>query len=182
MRHSLLATLVTVGGLSLIGGCGVTDLPNSPSATLLQITDIVSDTGLTASEKRTQLSEFGLSAAAINGLLSSERTGNQFGGDLRTAYTKVAGGTFTTLTPDEVQLFTDGVSAVDTEDTLDVTLTDDEAQAIVQLFKDFGLRNAEALTAFLDDENATVPSDIPDGVLREFFVDFDLALLLPDLP
>lgn len=182
MRLGLLAALLLAGGLSLCGGCGVTDLPNSPSATLQQITDIVDDSDLTASEKRAQLSEFGLSATAINGLLSAERTGNQFGGDLRTAYTKVAGGTFTTLTPDEVQLFADAVSAVDTGDDLDVTLADDEAQAIVQLFKDFGLRDAGALAAFLDDENAAVPSDIPDGVLREFFVDFDVDLLLPKLP
>jgi hypothetical protein len=128
---------------------------------------------------RTQLEDLGLDPSTINGLLQDKPLGNQFGGDLRTLYAKLTAPSFTELTPDELQIFASTASSVD--DTLDADLNDEEAQAVVTLFKTYDLNSPEDLDAFLGDPANVVPPVIPDGVLRSLFIDFDPELLLPEL-
>jgi len=149
---------------------------------MVEVNRIVQNTGLTPTEMRTQLAALGLDPVTINGLLQAQRLGNQFGGDLRTAYTKITQPDFTSLTPDEVQAWGDAASNLDPNDTLSVTLTDAEAEAIVTVFRDEGLKSPAELTTFLDDPNSNVPSVIPAGVLKSLFVDFDPKRLLTTLP
>ena len=98
--------------LVLIGACEV-PLLDALNPTLGQVASIRDNNDLTAQEKRTALENLGLTPIVINGILGSERTGNQFGGDLRTAYNKVTAEQFNELTPDEVQIFADEASEVD---------------------------------------------------------------------
>ena len=125
--------------------------------------------------------DLGFDPIAINALLIDERLANQFGGDLRTAYTKVTGGRFDLLTPDEVQVFGDEASAVSTSG-LDVAIKDDQAQAIVSFFQSNNIRTPTDLSNYLADPQNVVPTAIPSNVLTPLFVDFDTSLLLPKLP
>ncbi len=167
-------------GAVLLCGCPAENYPDTVPSTLRDINLIVNNTDLTLTQRRAKLAELGLSAEIINVLFSTERTANQFGGDLRTAYDKVVAGRLLDLTPDEVQLYGDGASAADT--TLSITLTDAEAQAIVSFFDDLHITTSASLEAYLDTPDAAVPDTIPDGVLKSLFVDFDPQLLLPNLP
>ena len=118
----------------------------------------------------------------INALLTSERTANQYGGDLRSAYDKVKSERFNELTPDEVQLYGDEASDVD--DGISFTLTDEQAQAIVDFFQDNSVATRNELIAFLDDpiKVAGISSEIPSDVLNDLFIDFDPDALLESLP
>ena len=96
-------------GVSLfVYGCPPEDYPALVPATLQQIDPIVNSTTLTPQQQRVQLEALGVVPETINSLLRNERTGNQYGGDLRTAYTKVTLPNFVLLTPDEVQIYGDG--------------------------------------------------------------------------
>ncbi|MGD8453760.1 MAG: hypothetical protein PVJ57_18255 [Phycisphaerae bacterium] len=147
-----------------------------------EIDAIRNDTGLTAQEKRTALADLGLSPIAINTVLDSIREANQYGGDLRTAYDKVVAGQFNQMTPDEVQVF--GDAATEVGDDLDYELTDAEAQAVVTFFQDNDIATEDDLLDFLDvpANLLLIPSTIPEGTLNDLFVDFDPALLIPELP
>lgn len=172
--------LVAVAVSVLVGGCPPESYDNLAPATLRAINRIVDDNDLTPQEKRTELEALGLSPMTVNVLLQEERLANQFGGDLRTAYVKVTTPDYRALTPDEIQLYGDEASEVDT--TLEVELTDKEAQAIAQFFDDEEISSPEDLEAFLEDSDNEVPEVIPDGVLRSLFVDFDPTRLLSRLP
>jgi len=167
-------------GVAFLCGCPAENFPDAVPSTLRDITVIVNDTDLTLQERRIKLADLGLSAEVINVLFSTERTANQYGGDLRTAYDKVVAGRLLDLTPDEVQIYGDGASAADT--TLSITLTDAQAQAIVTFFDDMHITTSASLEAYLDQTDASVPDTIPSGVLQSLFVDFDPQLLLPSLP
>lgn len=177
-RVVLYLVLLAVSFVSL--GCHPEYYNNLAPATLEQINLVVNDDDLEAAEKRSQLEQLGIDAATVNALLAEERTVNQFGGDLRTAYVKVTEPNFRALTPDEIQVYGDGASEVDATITLE--LTDQEAQAIADFFDEENLSSAEGLEAYLDDPSNEVPEEIPDGVLRNLFVDFDPDELLPILP
>jgi hypothetical protein len=166
----------------LLGGCPAESFLNKVPATQQEINLIVKDTALTPQDQRIQLEALGLSDSTINALLSGQQLGNQFGGDPRTAYNKVAGAEFTQLTPDEVQIYGRQASAADPNHQLSVNLTDSEAQAVVDFFHDFNISSKDALAAWLDTPGNTPPSTIPTGVLRALFVDFDPKLVLPNLP
>ncbi len=178
LRLSLGLTVLLAA--ALLGGCPPEEFGHALPTTLTDVTRIVDDTTLTDQEKRVQLEGLGLSPSTINAFLQAQRTGNQFGGDLRSAYDKVVGNRLTALTPDEVQIYGDEAGAADK--TLTATLNDEQAQAVVTFFSDFGISSRDELTAFLDTPGQTVPSLIPDGVLRALFVNFDSDLLLPRLP
>jgi len=148
---------------------------------------IRNDSDLTPQEKRAGLEALGLSPLIINGILIEERTGNQYGGDLRTAYNKITGGQFDELTPDEVQILAD--TATDLDDDVDAIdgldeLTDAQAQTIVTFFQSNDITSKEDLIVFLEDplNVAMIPSDIPDGALDALFVEFDTDLLIDELP
>ena len=174
-----IATFVCL--LALSSGCNF-PLPNAWPATLTDVDAIRNDTDLTAQEKRAALEDLGFSPLAINGLLRTERLSNQYGGDLRTAYEKVVAEQFNKLTPDEVQIYADEASTVDTG--FSYTLTDVQAQAIVDLFVGQEITSRVALSDLLDDpiRVAALSTDIPDGVLNDVFVEFDSSQLLDQLP
>jgi hypothetical protein len=169
-----------VGVLLPLCGCPPEDYPDVVPPTLAQINPIVSDTTLTPEQKRAKLTSLGLTPETINGLLRDERTGNQYGGNLRTAYNKVVAPNFVLLTPDEVQIYGDGATQVDPNQSF--ALTDAQAQAIVDFFAANDLRTPDELKAWLADPNNVVPSAIPANTLTPLFIDFDPKLLLPILP
>ena len=176
-----LATAALLFSVLIAAGCNPEVFRSAVPTTLEDINRIVNDSGLSAQEKRTQLVALGVSPSTINALLRSERTGNQFGGDLRTAWEKVTASAFNALTPDEVQIYGDGASAVDDADDLDVELTDDEAASVTVFFDDFAIVSAEQLASFLDQGGE--PTGLVDpNVYRALFVDFDPNTLIPNLP
>ncbi len=182
MRVTTLAT-IAIGTLLLAGGCPPEIFNNALPTTLEDINQIRGDSSLSTQEKRTQLGALGIAPLTINALLNSERLGNQYGGDLGTAYAKLIAPNLRSLTPDEVQIFGDEATAVIDDDTvLSIALTDAEALAITTFFDDNGLLTPDELEAYLDNTANTVPDTIPDDVLRGLFVDFDTDLLLPELP
>ncbi len=178
----LLAGFALLWAATLLTGCPAENFQNKAPPTLQDINLIVKNTALTPQEQRTQLEALGLSDSTINAFLSSQQYGNQFGGTPRTTYDKVVGSAFTQLTPDEVQIYGQGASASDPNQQLSVSLTDNEAQAVVDLFHDFNISSKDALSAWLDTPGNTPPSTIPTGVLRAVFVDFDPKFLVPNLP
>jgi hypothetical protein len=171
--------LVLIVTAALPAGCPPEDFRDAFPTTLDDVNEVLDDDGLTAQEQRLALRDLGLFDETINALLRDERTNNQFGGDLRSAYTKVANDRYIDLTPDEVQLYADAASSVDPDDDIDYTLTDSEGLAIADFFEGFGLDSADELEAFLDTPGSPVPNTIPDGVLRDVFVDFDPEQILP---
>ena len=176
----LLAGLGLLWAATLLG-CPAENFQNKVPATQQEINLIVNNTALTPEDRRIQLEALGLTDSAINAFLSSQQLGNQFGGDPRSAYNKVANSEFTQLTLDEVQIYGSQASAAD-PNQLSVNLTDSEAQAIVDFFHDLNISSKDALSAWLGTTGNTPPSTIPTGVLRALFVDFDPKLLLPNLP
>jgi len=68
-----------------------------------------------------------------------ERTSNQGGGSILTATGKVFGGQMTQLTADEVQIATDQIN--DLNPQVDLTLDDDQAQAIVGFLAQNGINS-----------------------------------------
>jgi len=179
LRLTALGWLICAGVL-LTGGCPPENFPGVVPPTLQDVTRIVSDTALTVQEKRAQLTDLGLAPLTINALLRDQRLGNQFGGDLRTAFDKVTSGRFTELTPDEVQVYGDQASAV--AGTFTYSLTDAEAQAVVSFFAQFDLDTSAELSTFVSAHPEQVPETIPAGVLTDVFVNFDPQRLLTRLP
>jgi hypothetical protein len=177
-----LAGALLAGVSALVWGCPSEDFPSQLTVTMRDIDRVVADQDLSSQEKRTALGSFGLDPVTINGLLQADRLGNQFGGDLRTAYAKVTTPDLAALTPDEIQVWGDEASELDPNDDLSVSLTDAEAQAMAILLDAENLRTPAELKDYLDDPATSVPSTIPDGVLRSLFVDFEPDRLLPKLP
>ncbi len=170
------AVLVTCAATS----CDSEVFDNSLSPRLASVTEIRDSTSLSGESKRAALAAMGLDPETINAVLRDERTANQYGGNLRTAFEKVTEDRLTALTPDEVQLYSD--AAVDVDGTIDFTITDPQADATVELFREFGIASREALDAFLGDPASAPPDGLPDGFLSDVFVDFDPARLVPVLP
>lgn len=166
--------------LVMLAGCLPELYPDIAPATLREVNRIRNDATLTAPEKRAELEALGIDPLTINGLLRGERLANQFGGSLRSAYDKVVLPDLRRLTPDEVQLYGDAASEV--SDTISVQFTDTAALAIVQFFVDEDLRSADELEAFLDDSANTVPARVDITQLRNVFVNFRPADILPILP
>ncbi len=178
MIRSTLACLLVCAAFAVVG-CQPEDFDSAVPTTVTDVNRIVNNTSLTAAEKRARLAELGLSPLTINAILRSERTANQFGGDLRSAYDKVKGNQLNRLTPDEVQIYGDAASSADPN--ISVNLTDEEAQFMADFFADFGIRSRPELGAFLDEGNLP-PGDVDASVYRSVFVDFDPDTLLDQLP
>ncbi len=161
-------------------GCGAVNLPDGVAPSLQEVERVVNDSSLNGQEKRDALAALGLDALRINALLRAERTANQFGGTLRSAIDKVSASRFSQLTPDEVQLYGDAAAA--TGGPFTGTVSDDAAQAIVSLFANRAIDDADALDAFLDDPGNETPAGIPNDTLRPLFVDEDPDDVLSQLP
>ncbi len=177
-RHALLSGLLASTLLYTVG-CPPDRFDNTLPPLQSQVSRIQNDSTLTPQQQRQQLEDLGLTPSIINAILRSVRTGNQFGGDLRTAYEKIAGERFTELTPDEVQIY--GDEATKLQASLAINLDDAPAQAIVDFFQQQQINTRAELTAYLASGNE-IPGTIPAGVLPNLFVDFDPALVIPDLP
>ena len=172
--------LVLLIGATLCGGCPPEIFDNALPVTLLEIKEILEAGEQTENEVRLSLEALGISPSTINALMRDRRTANQYGGDPRSALAKVTAPRFTAMTPDEVQILGDGASTVD--DELSISLTDEEAQAVVTFLNTNALNSPDELAAYLDVPDNTVPSTIPDGVLQALFIDFDPLLMIPILP
>lgn len=170
----LIRQLATVLLLSAVTGCGSNAVQSVLPPLLQDVSEIRGDTGMSAQEKREALGELGLDATTINGILVAERTGNQYGGTLTTAYNKVVAQTFTTMTPDEVQLYGDA--------TATASFTDIDARDIVALFGTENINTPDELTAFLDNPGIEIPDGIGEEDLRGVFVDTDPDSLIDLLP
>lgn len=176
----LIVGVCSLAGLFLLTGCPPENFPAAIPFEQNDVNVILNNGELEAQEQRDALLELGLSPNSINGLLSSVRTGNQFGGTLTTALEKVRASRFTTLTPDEVQLYSDAAEEVDT--TLSFTLSDVAALAVTDLFAAEGLNSAEDVLTFVDDPGNEVPSVIPEDFLQDVFVEFDPNSIVTLLP
>lgn len=163
--------LVLSGCVLMLAGCPQSDYVSTLSPTIEEVDAIRNDADLSAQEKREELRFLGLSETTINALLRTERLGNQFGGDLRSAFEKVTGGELSNMTPDEVQLYSDAAIVVDSN--VSPTISDQQAQAIIELFVAENIGTADDLRTLLTDPGREVPSSIPDNVLQTLFVDFD---------
>lgn len=168
------------GAMALwLTGCGTSGFPDAFDATLATAGDIVNDDALTPQQRRDRLAELGFTPDVINALMSGITNGNQFGGDLRSAFDKITTDQFAQLTPDEVQIWSDAIDDVGGESP---SLTDSDAQAIVNLFVQVPINSADELSAFLDDPANEVPSAIPDDALQQLFIEFDPNELISELP
>ncbi len=179
MKNVTLPSVLAVA-VFLLGGCPPENYDQLAPATMRVIDRIRNDDDLSAPEKRAQLEALGLDPVVINALLKDERLANQYGGDLRTAYRKVTEPDLRKLTPDEVQVYADEASKVD--NTVNLSLTDEQAQAIVDLLRREDLISSADVAEFMENPDNEIPSVIPDGALRRLFVDFDPERLLPNLP
>lgn len=180
MKPATISGLLAITGTMLLGGCPPENYPAAVPTTLDVVEPIAADTDATPQQRRVEIEGLGVSPSTTNSLLRGETLGNQFGGDLRTAYSKVVGNRLTGLTPDEVQIY--GLGASDADEALSVEWNGTEAQAIVDFFGYYGLTSVAKLEAFLDSADTTVPNDVSEEDVRAVFVDFDPALLLPLLP
>lgn len=95
-----------------------------------------------------------------------ERTSNQGGGTILTATGKVFEGQMTQLTPDEVQMVVDQIN--DLSPQVDLTLDDDQAQAIV----DFLAQNG--INSFDDFQNLDPATVQPPQGATQLFENFSL--------
>lgn len=168
-----------VGGLMLMG-CGLEDGPYDTSTSIEVANRIVQDADLSPQEKREELRDMGFDDLTINALLRDETNGNQFGGDLTSAFNKVSSGRLTELTPDEVQIYAEAVSTADPNSSFNIS--DAAAQQTVTLFVDNNLNTASELDTFLSNPANEVPADIPDGALEAIFVEFDPNDVVSQLP
>lgn len=178
MRRMLVVILSCAGWLA--GGCPPEDYSNLVPLTQAEITRIVNDENLNPQEQRLQLEALGVSPLTINALLRDKPLGNQFGGDLRTAYQKVIEANLQALTPDEIQIYAAQVASVDS--TLGANFSDAQAQDIVDFLADSDLSSAEELATFLAQSPEFVPSSVTADDLQNVFVEFVPSLLLPVLP
>lgn len=90
-----------------------------------------------------------LSLATVGGCPGSDaRTSNQGGGSLLSAGSKVLNERLSSLTPDEVQIATDII--LTQPDSLIDPLTDDQAQAIVNILNDNNLNSLDDIQNAID--------------------------------
>lgn len=167
---------VLVAGLI---GCAQ-EFPNQLPTSIQEVDAIVKDTDLTPQEKRERLEMMGLTPLLINAVLRDDETGNQFGGDLSSAFAKITQGRLTELTPDEVQIYAE--AAKDVKGGPTVTFTDAQAQLVVDLFVNHGLRRLTDLAAYLSNTSNELPKDLTRASLKQLFVDFDPNNLRDQLP
>ena len=178
MRVVQIGVLVLAGLTVLIAGCPHDVFPGAAPATLDDANRIINNTDLTINERRQQLAALGFSDDTINVLLRDQRTGNQGGGDLRSAQAKVAGDQLATMTPDEVQVYADEVGNVDQNTS--VTINDLAAADLVRWWQDNDIFARSDLDEALKDPaiSVTFPSSLNPDDVRAVFVTFDPARLI----
>ena len=174
LRTPLAVTVLAAIVMTLAAGCGQTTFDDALGATLEQVDYIRGSGTLEPQEKRAALAEFGIDPVTINGLLQTERLANQFGGDLSSAYDKVANDQLDQMTPDEVQYYGDATDLT--------TYSDAEAQAVVDFFNENGIESVDELETALDDPTIGLPTTIDETDLRGVFIDTSLDDVRDKLP
>ncbi len=102
-----------------------------------------------------------LGTAALTGCPSADsRTGNQGGGSLISAGAKVAGGSMTDLTADEIQILGDVIATRSTR-FAGVEITDEQATAAVDFLEANDLNTVNEIKALVDNPGSIT---IPDSV------------------
>jgi len=160
--------------LGLAGGCGQRHYEAALPTTLEDVQALIDSEVLEPTEKRAALTALGIDPVIVNGLLKDERLANQFGGDLASAVDKVAADRLTELTPDEVQYYGDATAVT--------TFSDDQAQAIVDLFIENDLNSLADVADFLDDPTTVLPDEVDETDLRGVFVETSLDEVRDKLP
>lgn len=179
MRAIPASVSLSIGLAALLGGCP-RELYDTLVPTSVEEVDLIrNDEELSGQEKREQLEALGLSPLTINALLRDDETANQFGGDLRSAYTKLVAPNFTSLTPDEIQIL--GREATDIDADTDVSIDDEQAQEIADFFDERAIESPEELEAFLDAGGSIADPQL-SNIVNALFLDFDPDLLVPQLP
>jgi hypothetical protein len=108
--------------------------------------------------------------AALAGLMTGcpsmdPRTSNQGGGNILTAGAKIAAGRISTLTPDEVQILGDTVSANSPQ--VEIWITDEQAADAVQFLKDNNVNTIQDIQRLVeqyrrDPDSIEIPQSIVD--------------------
>lgn len=178
-EKTLPAALLT---MVFYAGCGVDPggLPNVLPVFAEDVTPIISDSGLSSQAKRDRLGELGIDPITINGLLQADRTGNQFGGTLRTAYDKVKNSRFSSLTPDELQIYTDAARAAGA--SLTINLTDEQAQAMRDVLVVENLDSTSDVESYIGDPGNEIPESLPADAFTQVFISLDPDTVLQQLP
>src|SRR5262245_56587908 len=98
MAKMIRNTFWTIGILSILGlvGCGADSVNGMLDTNTVAVEAIRSDVMLMLEEKRDEFVVLGISQLIINGLLRDQWLGNQYGGDLTSAFNKVVDGQFST--------------------------------------------------------------------------------------
>lgn len=165
-------------GLSIhalaIFACNPINFDAALNTTIEDVDEIRNDAGLSSQEKREALAELGIDDVTINGLLQGERLGNQFGGDLVSAFEKITGDRYSDLTPDELQVYGDATGLTNYSDAV--------AQEIADFFVEEGINSSDELEAALDDPETVLPQALVEDNLRDIFVEFDPDDVLATLP
>lgn len=91
--------------------------------------------------------------------ITETRTNNQGGGSLLTAGVKLLNAQLANLTPDEVQILVDRVD--ERKASLEIDLSDEQAQAIVDFLRANNLSSIEAVAAVINNPGALV---IPESL------------------
>ena len=170
MRLGVLAATAAL----VMGGCGARSFSSELPANLDEIDAIRDDDTLSPQQKREALAALGIDPVTINGLLRDELLGNQFGGDLQSAFDKVTADQLDQLTPDEIQAYGDATGVT--------SYGDDEAARIARFFQDESIRSRDDLENWLDDPQNILPDGIDEQNLRGVFVDTSPNDVIDDLP
>lgn len=173
MRRPRSRTLPVIAISLGLSGCGLQNPPTSVGTDITHVDRIRNDSRLTPQEQRDALAALGFDETTINGLLNSVRLGNQYGGDLQSAYGKVVGDELNMLTPDEIQAYGDATNVT--------TYSDAEAQRIATFFGANGIGSMDMLRDFLDNTSLELPSGVDQQNLRDTFVDFNPSDVLSNL-
>lgn len=181
LRRLCLAIAFLTAAASLMG-CGLEplSLPDGRKVFAEDLTPII-NSSLSAQEKRDRLGELGLDPLTINGLLQSERTGNQFGGTLRTAYAKMTAPRFSDMTPDELQIYTDAARAAGAAG-FSISLTDEQAQVLRDLLVAENLNSTSDVEVFIGDPGKEIPPVLSVDALAQIFINLDPNTVLQQLP
>ncbi len=95
------------------------------------------------------------------------RTSNQGGGNILTAAAKIAAGRISTLTPDEVQILGDTVSANSPQ--VEISITDEQAADAVRFLKDNNVNTIQDIQRLVEQYRRDPDSiEIPQSIIDLF--------------
>ena len=105
-------------------------------------------------------------AGCFGGFGGDDRSNNQGGGDILSAGLKVASGSMTSLTPDEIQAASD--FAIQQTGAPVPEMTDDQAAAVVQFLKDNNLNRVEDIQSLAENPGNVVVAQEVEAAVESF--------------